>query len=722
MIRMPRIIAALCLAAATGAQAAGAPEPFVTVDGTVHAVIVAGDRMYIGGAIASVTAGGVTRTGRLFGINLVTGTFLWQVDTCIGDTMGEVRALSLSGATLYVGGDFDCVRGVNRSHLAAINVNTGAAAANWGSGSNTAPQPDGPVHALARTVDNQMLYIGGAFGMVGSEPRSHLAGVNPPTGAVQPWSPDLDGVVRALAVDATNARVFAGGEFGMVGGAARPGLAAIGMTTAAPTSWNPGLQGLDPAVHALLLADDRLYVGGEFTGVDDEPRANLAAFDIEGAGITLGALDAPVGGGAVRALALDSERLRLYLGGDFTSIDGEPRNRLAALGIAPPGGAERVLAWNPGADGEVRALAYAVRTIGSAQVNRLYAGGAFEIAGGEAAEGLVALPVTRPVTIADPPPGGHQALSNVTLDCEDADGVGCARICHTDDGSAPEPDSPDCSADFPIMIPIPPGDAITTLRFFSEDNDGNREISRTGRYAIDNETPVTTVEPLPLPGEGWYGFATLSPLEMECDDNLIEEFGCTTHYTLDGSLPTPDSPIYDRPVSLATLFPSTGDPLQDVDQRAGMVTLRVFSIDDAGNAEDIRDLVYRIDLAAPIVTPSAPSGTYVAPLTLTLDCDDGNGSGCAEIYYTTDNSAPSPSSTRYDGALAVNEATILRVFTVDNAGNISTQTLGVYALSEATRESRSGVGAVDHALLLALAGWLLLLRGVRVSGGNGASR
>ncbi len=711
------LLAALGLVVAAGAQAAGAPEPFFTVgaDGpetpVVHSVLVSGDRMYIAGAFDSIRSPvPATTTARgLVAINLATMTVLWTGEIDIGAgcgvaSAGVVHTLALSpgGASLYVGGDFECVRGATRAHLAAVNANNGTPLNGWAG----ATGPGGPVLALVVSADGQSLYAGGEFG---------LASVNPLTGALLPWNPDVNGAVHALAADDANARVFAGGAFG---------LAAIGMTTAAPTAWNPGLAGPDPVVHALRLADDRLYVGGEFTEAGGEPRANLAAFEIDGADITLGALDAPVSGGAVRALAPDSEGRRLYIGGGFTNVDGEARGGLAAIGVAPSGADEYLLTWNPGADGEVHALAFSVRTIGGTQADRLYGGGAFGQVGGEAAEGLVAFPVTRPATIADPEPGGHQALTEVLLDCEDADGIGCARICVTADGSAPAPDSPDCTGDIPVMIPIPPGDAVTTLRFFSEDDDGNRELVRTGRYAIDNEAPVTTVEPSPLPAEGWYGLGNLDPLEMECDDNLIEEFGCTTYYTLDGALPTPDSPVYDRPVSLATLFPSTGDPLQDVAQRAGMVTLRVFSVDDAGNPEDVRDLVYRIDLAAPIVSPSLPSGTYVAPLTMTLDCNDGNGSGCAEIRYTTDGRAPTTSSARYDNvALVLDQATTLRVLAIDQAGNASTQTLGVYALSEAARDTRSGVGALDPLLLawLTLAG-LLLAGGRRFSGGSGACR
>lgn len=73
-----------------------------------------------------------------------------------------------------------------------------------------------------------------------------------------------------------------------------------------------------------------------------------------------------------------------YLGGRFTSVTDTsgrqlPRNRLAAIDTATC----QVLAWSPGADAEVLALAVSSTTV--------YAGGSFTVAGGRTQPRLVAL-------------------------------------------------------------------------------------------------------------------------------------------------------------------------------------------------------------------------------------------------------------------------------------------------------------------------------------------
>jgi len=73
----------------------------------------------------------------------------------------------------------------------------------------------------------------------------------------------------------------------------------------------------------------------------------------------------PVFNGQVRAMVLDESADVLYVGGTFTTVNGQPRARLAALNSST--GA--LLAFNPGADSTVHTLAL--------QGDILYAGGHF---------------------------------------------------------------------------------------------------------------------------------------------------------------------------------------------------------------------------------------------------------------------------------------------------------------------------------------------------------
>ncbi len=699
------------------AQAASTPAPFPVVNGTIHSAVVAGNTLYIGGEFSAVTnPGSVTGIPRanLAAIDLETRTLRneWVADVSRQAGQAAVYALSVSpsGGALFVGGDFDTIRNVAHENLAAVSVNTGVPVAAWAQ----SPGPGAPVRALARSEDGVNLYLGGEFTSIGGVPRSRLASVNPGNGALLPWEPDIDGAIHALVIDSEQGRLFAGGEFSVIGGVSCPRLASISLSSARATYCDQTFAGV--AVYALAYAGGALHVGGAFDAVAGGSRNNLAVLQASGAGFVLDTWHADLNG-VVRTLALDTTGLRLYAGGDFTTARGgaDTRERLAALRLGPLDENNRLLAWNPAANGAVRALTLATGG------ELLFTGGSFTQVGAQVIEGLAALPVATPVTVVDPPGGAHQALGFVSLSCEDRSGAGCAQICYS---TSEVPPADSCAVTPPDRVEVVIGEAVTTIRFFSGDADGNREVERTERFAIDDEAPVTVVSPLPLPDGEWFGIATLEPVTMICQDNQAD-FGCATHYTLDGSAPTTASTLYNSPVLLDSLLPPSSVPPEEVDplqHLSGVFTLRVFSLDGAGNQEATKDLIFRVDLAPPVVTASLPSGTFVAPATLSLECNDGTGSGCAAMFYTTDNSTPSdgtqrdlsgnliPESARYEGPLTLTKATVLRVFAADRAGNSSSEIIGIYALSDPTRETRSGVGAVDYALLLILLGLGVLRR------------
>jgi Domain of unknown function (DUF5122) beta-propeller len=91
----------------------------------------------------------------------------------------------------------------------------------------------------------------------------------------------------------------------------------------------------------------RLYVGGQFTTVDGVTRSRIAAFNT-----ATGALDPtfkPTMGNTVQSIS--ATNTTVYAGGTFTSVNGASRLRLAAFTTA---GA--LSAWAPQADSTVQAL------------------------------------------------------------------------------------------------------------------------------------------------------------------------------------------------------------------------------------------------------------------------------------------------------------------------------------------------------------------------------
>ena len=109
-----------------------------------------------------------------------------------------------------------------------------------------------------------------------------------------------------------------------------------------------------------------LYLAGTFTSIAATPRTGFAAFTTADLHLTSWA-PGDVSAGSVAALAVDPAGT-VYVGGSFTGIAGNGRNRLAA--ISPAGS---VTSWNPGANDAVFALA--------ATASTLYVGGSFTTLG-----------------------------------------------------------------------------------------------------------------------------------------------------------------------------------------------------------------------------------------------------------------------------------------------------------------------------------------------------
>jgi YD repeat-containing protein len=91
-----------------------------------------------------------------------------------------------------------------------------------------------------------------------------------------------------------------------------------------------------------------------------------------------------------------------------------------------------------------------------------------------------------------------------------------------------------------------------------------------------------------------------------------------------------------------------------------------------------------IDTTPPTTTASPPGGTYALGQTITLSCNDGLGSGCDKIYYTTDGTTPTTSSPVYSSPINISVATALKFFAKDLAGNSETVQTQIYIIGADT--------------------------------------
>lgn len=314
--------------------------------------------IFFGGGFTSI--GGVTRRG-LAAFQTPSGTIApWNPDVSYLGVTGPVNDIRIQGGTLYLGGQFTAVGGQPRNALAAVDLATGAPTG-WNPDAGT-----GFVSSLA--ISGSRIYAGGSLSTVSGQSRSQIAAFDLTSGALLPWAPvltghvsnDLRGVSDILPSGST---VYLAGDFTTANGQPRHGLAAVDTTALGSLlPWNPstGTSPSPPWVNAIVIGGNRMMVGGSFDSMGGRPRGNLAILDLaSGLATTLD----PYTDWEVTALAL--EGTSLYVGGGFSTIGLESRVGVGVIDVRDAS----VLPWDINVNNS--ALAFALTPDG------IYVGGAF---------------------------------------------------------------------------------------------------------------------------------------------------------------------------------------------------------------------------------------------------------------------------------------------------------------------------------------------------------
>jgi trimeric autotransporter adhesin len=329
------------------------------LNGRVTSLMTAGDGVLVGGDFSGLDS---APRNSLAAVALGTGALL-PFDAHAADLIYGVSAVVARGDAVFVAGDFESIGGRPRRPLAKLDADTGRAqrleaAMSWSDS----------VRALA--VDGRRLYVGGHFGRISGRRRLNLAALNPDTGRATSWRMDANRSVSALVIHGQT--LYVTGAFTRLGGHRRRHIAAIDLSTGRLTPWNPDADG---PVHALAFARGHVYLGGDFRHVRGRSRTNLAAVSASNAKLQTWH---PRANAPVYALAVLAGTV--YAGGEFSSIAGASRAHIAALDAA----SGTPTAWNPGANDTVTEL---LATPGG-----LIAGGAFGTLGQTSQTGFGVFP------------------------------------------------------------------------------------------------------------------------------------------------------------------------------------------------------------------------------------------------------------------------------------------------------------------------------------------
>ena len=191
-----------------------------------------------------------------------------------------------------------------------------------------------------------------------------------------------DGTV--LSVLHANDRIYIGGNFSKVG----PNTGGGAVVAASSGVYDASVGTVDGSIYAAVPdGSGGWYIGGDFNFVGDRFRPGLAHLEADG---DASSWSPDLAGGVVRTLLLDGTTL--YVGGEFTEVEGASRVNLAALNVATEDVV--VTAWAPTTDDTVHSLAMAGGVI--------YAGGEFLNVNGTSRSRLAAFDSGGSLTTWDP--------------------------------------------------------------------------------------------------------------------------------------------------------------------------------------------------------------------------------------------------------------------------------------------------------------------------------
>ena len=190
--------------------------------------------------------------------------------------------------------------------------------------------------------------------------------------------------------------------------------------------------------------------------------------------------------------------------------------------------------------------------------------------------------------------------------------------CKTD-GTTPTTSSTEYSGAFMV-------DSSTTIEAIAVAPGYSNSAVATTTYTIN--IPPAAATPTFLPASGTYPSAqnvTISDATM----------GAKIYYTTDGSTPSSGSTLYSAPI-VVNVTKTINAIAMASGYRGSAVASAAYTIN-----------IPSLTVATPTFSPAA--GTYTSAQSVMI----ADSTAGAVIYYTTDGSAPTPSSTKYTGAITV---------------------------------------------------------------------
>jgi len=252
----------------------------------------------------------------------------------------------------------------------------------------------------------------------------------------------------------------------------------------------------------------------------------------------------------------------------------------------------------------------------------------------------------------------------VTLTPADTGGSGLASTMYKIDGGSP------IAYTVPFVVSSVGSHTIT---YYSTDNAGNVEVTKTGYVNIDTALPTTAQSGLQAANNvGWTNVpvtVTLTPADTG-GSGLA-----STMYKIDAA----------TPVAYTVPFVVSG---------VGQHTVTYYSTDNAGNVEATNAGYVNIETTSPVTTASGlqadnHSGWRTTSQSVTLTAADTGGSGMLAVTYTLDGGAPQFYSNPF--TVAGDASHTVTYYATDAAGNVEATKTG-YVNIDSTKPLTTATG------------------------------
>ena len=253
-----------------------------------------------------------------------------------GATDSGVKAIAVqSDGRIVVGGFFTQLGGQPRSLLGRLDTN-GTLDPSFNPGASGGSFP--AVYAVAVQSDDKIV-VAGQFTQLGGQPRNFIGRLNADGTLDATFNPGVGGfflTVRSLKVQADD-KILVGGFFNQLGGQPRNSIGRLNADGTLDPSFNAGGT-LSGTVTAIEVADNKILVGGNFLSLGGQPRERLARLNTDGTldpTFNPGASGSATGGQSIiNAFAVQADG-KILVGGEFTQLGGQPRANIGRLHPIP---------------------------------------------------------------------------------------------------------------------------------------------------------------------------------------------------------------------------------------------------------------------------------------------------------------------------------------------------------------------------------------------------